>query len=84
MEKMKVLFNGKLIEAAVVGAYGTFGDPIVEVDGEESVVNFAFIDPETGETLADCCQSVGCDFCSGDHTGCRNGIYRDYPVVAIA
>lgn len=76
---MKVLCNGEEIEAKVVGEYGTFNDPIVEINGSTYVTRCVFVDPETNEELANVCLSQGCGYCSGDYTGCRFGEYRDYP-----
>lgn len=80
---LRVLCNGEEIEANVVGKYGTFGDPIVEINGKTYVTRYVFVDSETNEELANVCLSQGCEYCSGDYTGCRYGEYRDYPKKTV-
>ena len=80
---MKILYDGNEVDAKVVGTYGTFKNPIVEIDGNQYVASDSFVDPNTKEVLASMCKSHGCDYCN-DHSaiGCRYGIYKNYPVMA--
>lgn len=63
----------KLTTEEVVGNYGTFGNPVIEVNGEQHVCEPYFVDSE-GNPLYPACQSVGCGYCTGNSTveGCRN------------
>lgn len=80
-EKMKVVYDNKEIEVEVVGSYGTFDNPVVEINGDEYVTYPCYVDPETGEKISEMCQSHGCDYCEGDsYNSCRYGSYSDYPV----
>lgn len=60
----------RLTNEPVVGSYGLFGNPVVIVDGEQFVCELHFVLPD-GSAGESCCQSGGCDFCSGSATGCR-------------
>ena len=69
---MKVFMGSQEIEAPVVGFYGTEQYPVVSVDGKEHVAEEYFVDAQ-GSLVSGVCQSRGCDYCEGHHSGCRCG-----------
>lgn len=72
--------NGDLLgELEVVGGYGTFGNPVVLVDGTKCIAEPYFCNA-SDVPVAAYCQSAGCDFCCGSHAGCRNGEFAQCEV----
>jgi len=64
--------NGSIkeVEVELVGSYGTFGNPIICFEGETHVAELCFI--KDGKVVGSVCQSTGCDYCNGYHSGCPN------------
>ena len=77
---MEVLLNGEIKEAKVIGSYGLFDNPVVELEGHKYVAEPVFVNDNL-EILSSRCQSNGCFFCEGKSDSCRNGIFKDCHVV---
>jgi hypothetical protein len=61
----------QLKDEKIIGSYGTFRDPVIELeDGSTVVAELHYILPN-GEMSGTVCQSDGCDYCDGYHNGCR-------------